>query len=359
MPAAKPTRRAANGRDFANAPMRSAGIVSDPAKPGRQARAGGEPANAPTRPRESDGPLSRATVLAQYERYLTHTRGLSAHTVRAYLGDAESAWEFVFADEDFDADQFTSRALRAWLADNTRSGHSRAAVARYASSLRAFSQWLRRGGYLETDPAAKLKAAPIAQVLPTTLSAAEAKRLLDSFLTRPDREDPQLLRDRAIFEVLYATGIRVSELAALNLTDLDAGARTLRVWGKGGKERIVPYGRPAQEALRQWVQMGRPALVVAGSGQALFLGARGARIDPRVVRDRLTAACTYAQVPVISPHELRHSAATHMVEGGADLRAVQDLLGHSSLQTTQRYTHVDAKRLSAIVRQAHPRATRE
>lgn len=333
-----------------------AGPTTKPAQPAGNRH---ETANVPSRPREGDAPLSRATMLANFERYLTHTRAMSAHTVRAYLGDVDAAWEFIFADEDFDPTQFTPRALRAWLADNTRSGHSRAAVARYASSLRAFSQWLRRHGHLDTDPTAKLKAAPIAQVLPATLTAAEAKRLLDSFLTRPDRAEPQLLRDRAIFEVLYATGVRVSELAALNLTDLNAGARTLRVWGKGGKERVVPYGQPAQLALRQWVEVGRPALLTPQSGQALFLGARGARIDPRVVRYRLTAACTYAQVPLISPHELRHSAATHMVEGGADLRAVQDLLGHSSLQTTQRYTHVDAKRLSAIVRQAHPRATRQ
>lgn len=302
--------------------------------------------------------LSREALLGEFERYLTHTRAMSAHTVRAYSTDVGAAWEFIFGGDDFAADQFTSRALRAWLAHCSRSGHARTAVARYASSLRTFSQWLLRYGYLQADPTAKLKAAPVAQVLPGTLSAAEVKQLLDSFQSRTDRDDPQVCRDRAIFELLYATGIRVSELTALNLTDLEASSQTLRVWGKGGKERIVPYGTPAQQALRAWIVEGRPQLLTEPNCQALFLGARGARIDPRVVRDRLTAACTYAKVAVISPHQLRHSAATHMVEGGADLRAVQDLLGHASLQTTQRYTHVDAKRLSAILRQAHPRASR-
>ncbi|MDO5722244.1 MAG: tyrosine recombinase XerC [Actinomycetaceae bacterium] len=300
----------------------------------------------------------REDVLRQWENYLTHTRGLSEHTVRAYVHDVTQAWDFTLAQADLDGEQFTSRALRAWLADCTRSGHSRAAVARYASSLRTFGAWLRRSHYLEVDPTTKLRSAPLDQVLPHTLNPAQAKQLLDSYQQRPDADDPQLQRDRAMFEVLYSTGIRVSELTALNLGNLDATARTLRVWGKGSKERVVPYGTAAHAALRIWVEQGRPQLFTPQAGEALFLGARGGRIDARVVRDRLTAGCTWAKVPLISPHGLRHSAATHMVEGGADLRAVQDLLGHSSLQTTQRYTHVDAARLSKIVRQAHPRATR-
>ena len=166
-----------------------------------------------------------------------------------------------------------------------------------------------------------------------------------------------VLRDRALLEVLYATGIRVSELTGLDLADVDRHRRVLRVMGKGAKERMVPFGVPADQAVADWVGRGRPALSGPNSGAALFLGARGARIDPRAVRSLVHVRSSAVEgAPDVGPHGLRHSAATHLLDGGADLRAVQELLGHASLATTQIYTHISSERLAAVYRQAHPRA---
>lgn len=298
----------------------------------------------------------REALMQQWDDYLRHTRSMTEHSVRAYHCDVEDALDFIFADEDFVAAAVTARALRAWLATKTREHHSRASIARYACSARLFGAWLERAGISDANPSLKLRSAPVDETLPRVLEAEQVVQLLESLRTRDDEDEATLVRDRAMFELMYSTGIRVSELVGLNLGDLDRARRTLRVLGKGRKERVVPFGRPAEDALEQWLAAARPPLVTPESGTALFLGARGGRIDARTVRARLKRACTRAGVSVISPHGLRHSAATHMVEGGADLRAVQDLLGHSSLQTTQRYTHVNAARLSAIIKQAHPRA---
>lgn len=299
---------------------------------------------------------STREIAQGFERYLTHSRAMSPHSVRAYMGDVESVLTFALGEEAFDPAELTPRAFRAWIASKVSEGGARSSIARYVASMRLFGAWLKREGIVEVDPTLKLKAARVDQVLPEALTIDQVDTLFAFLKSRADEGEPTSIRDLATTEVLYSCGIRVGELVGLNLSHLNASDRTLRVLGKGSKERIVPYGVPAHEALRAWVQVGRPALVNDSSGQALFLGARGGRISQRVVRQRLEQACELAGVPVISPHGLRHSAATHMVEGGADLRAVQDLLGHSSLQTTQRYTHVDAKRLSAIMHQAHPRA---
>jgi integrase/recombinase XerC len=175
----------------------------------------------------------------------------------------------------------------------------------------------------------------------------------------PAGSAPAVLRDRAVLELLYATGVRVSELCGLDTSDVDASRRVVRVFGKGAKERAVPYGVPAQDALDAWLHTGRPALAGPASGDALFLGARGGRLQQTVVRRIVDAAARLAGLPHTSPHDLRHSAATHLLDGGADLRAVQDLLGHASLSSTQIYTHVSTERLRAAFRQAHPRAGSE
>lgn len=295
-------------------------------------------------------------VVERWERYLTHTKGMSPHSVRAYVSDIESALEFTQGAQKFNPADLTPRAFRAWVASRVRHGDARSSIARYVASARLFGQWLKREGVVEVDPTLKLKAASVDQVLPQTLNTDQVKTLFEYLQARANEGDPADIRDLAITELMYSCGIRVGELVGLNLSHLNAQDRTIRVLGKGNKERIVPYGLPAHDALRVWIEQGRPQLVNEHSGQALFLGVRGGRIGQRLVRDRLERACSRAGVPVLSPHGLRHSAATHMLEGGADLRAVQDLLGHSSLQTTQRYTHVDAGRLSAIMRQAHPRA---
>lgn len=299
---------------------------------------------------------STNAVIDSWCDYLTHTRGFSDNTVRAYRSDATACFEFIFGEDEFDPGAFTPRAFRAWLGNRAREGESRASLARYAASIRLLGQWLEHEGIVDTDPTLKIRSASVDQHLPQTLTVVQVTELFDALGRRANEGDASEIRDRAMFELMYSCGIRVGELTGLNIGSIDHGQRTMRVLGKGNKERVVPYGLPAERALVSWLEQGRPTFANGESGQALFLGVRGKRIDQRTVRERLARACVLAAVPVLSPHGLRHSAATHMLEGGADLRAVQDLLGHSSLVTTQRYTHVDTARLSAIMRQAHPRA---
>jgi integrase/recombinase XerC len=230
-------------------------------------------------------------------------------------------------------------------------------LARRTSALKTFTAWALRSGLMDADPATRLQVPKAHRTLPAVLrqdQALDAMRAADS---GAQQGDPLALRDRLIVEMLYATGIRVSELCGLDLDDVDSSRRLLRVLGKGNKQRTVPFGEPALHALKTWVADGRPALATETSGPALLLGARGKRIDPR--QARTVVHQTIAAVdgaPDIGPHGLRHSAATHLLEGGADLRVVQELLGHSTLATTQLYTHVTVARLRAVHDQAHPRA---
>ncbi len=297
------------------------------------------------------------TITQEWCTYLRYTRGFSQHTVRAYVHDISDYLDFAIGEGAFDASAVTARSLRAWLGKHVRDGASRTSVARYTASIRLWCQWLRRTGRISGDPAATLHAARADSTLPQTLTREAIDALLADLATRAAGGDAMAIRDRAIAELLYSCGLRISELATLNVTDIDHSTRSITVHGKGGKDRVVPYGTPAQRALDEWLST-RADIAAQPGERALFLGVKGRRIDVRVVRDRIERACVAAHVPVVSPHAIRHTAATHMVEGGADLRAVQDFLGHSSLATTQRYTHVDATRLSRIVRQAHPRAAR-
>ena len=210
---------------------------------------------------------------------------------------------------------------------------------------------------LAADPAALLASPRRGRPLPSVLRADQAEQMLDSAAVAADDGNPVALRDRATAELMYAAGIRVGELVAIDVADLDPHRRSVRVLGKGAKERIVPYGLPAARALDDWLERGRPRLATAGSGSALFLGRRGGRVDQRAVRESVHRMIRRVpDAPDISPHGLRHSAATHLVEGGADLRTVQELLGHATLATTQIYTHVSVERLRATYEQAHPRA---
>lgn len=299
---------------------------------------------------------STRELIDAWAEYLTYSRGFSQHTVRAYRSDATDCLGFILGTDDFNPTDLTPRNFRAWLGARARSGDSRASLARYAASIRLLGQWLVREQIVDTDPTLKLRSAAVDQNLPRTLTTEQASALFTHLREVAAGGDPVDLRDRAMFEILYSSGIRVGELVALTVQALDRTQRTMRVLGKGNKQRVVPYGVPAAHALEAWLTAGRPQVVTPASVEALFLGVRGKPINPRTVRERLERACVLAGVPVLSPHGLRHCAATHMLEGGADLRAVQDLLGHSSLATTQRYTHVDSARLSAIMRQAHPRA---
>lgn len=295
--------------------------------------------------------------LAAYERHLVSERNLSAHTVRAYLGDLTGLLEHAQVMGHDQLETMDLRVLRSWLAKQQSLGKSRATMARRAAAARMFTAWAHRTGRVATDAGASLGSPKVHKSLPATISAGQAQELLEAAAARADDGSAVGTRDVAILELLYATGIRVSELTGLDIDDVDTQRRVVRVFGKGRKERMVPYGLPAQQALTRWLDSGRPGLVVSGSGPALFLGARGKRIDPRAVRTLVHARL--ADVPGAAdfgPHGLRHTAATHLLEGGADLRTVQELLGHSSMQTTQVYTHITNDRLRSAFKLAHPRA---
>lgn len=303
-------------------------------------------------------PEAFARLLGDYERHLRLERNLSDHSVRAYIGDIAALFEHAVRFGAADPTELDLRLLRSWLAKQQTMGRARTTIARRSTAARTFTGWLHRTGRIATDPGALLASPKAHRVLPPVLRADEAEAMVALVEVDPDTDDAATLRDAAMLEVLYATGIRVSELVGLNLDAIDMGRRTLRVLGKGNKERTVPFGGPAAKALDRWVQRGRPRFQSPDAqGGAVFLGSRGNRIDPRVVRrvvnDR-TAAVPGA--PRLSPHGLRHTAATHLLEGGADLRSVQELLGHSSLSTTQLYTHISSDRLRQAYRQAHPRA---
>lgn len=313
---------------------------------------------APTQPVEPDLlPESFARVVGDYERHLRVERGLSVHTVRAYLTDITSLLTHAHRLRIDDVEKIDLRALRSWLAAQQSTGKARTTMARRATAARVFTAWLARTERTSLDHGAALGSPRQHRTLPEVLRVDEASDLIVAALELADDGDPVGLRDVAILELLYATGIRVGELTGLDLSDVDAERRVVRVLGKGRKERSVPYGAPAQHALDSWLVRGRPQLLTEASGAAVFLGVKGGRVDQRVVREmvhRRIAAVPGA--PDIGPHGLRHSAATHLVEGGADLRSVQELLGHASLATTQLYTHVSSERLRAAYGQAHPRA---
>ncbi|HSO64656.1 MAG TPA: tyrosine recombinase XerC [Ornithinibacter sp.] len=299
----------------------------------------------------------RSDALPAFERHLRAERGRSAHTVRAYVRDVA-----VFLDEVDAHDEGALRAvsladLRAWLGVLSRRGAARATIARTSASLRTFFGWLERTGRLETDPSLRLSAPSRHRTLPPVLAQRSAAALLDVAAVAADDDDPLHLRDHAALELLYGTGIRVGELVGLDVDDIDLGTNVVRVVGKGDKERRVPFGVPAREAVLQWLDRGRPRLVGPESGAALLLGRRGRRADQRQVRAVVHELLRHVpDAPDLGPHGLRHSAATHLLEGGADLRMVQELLGHASLATTQIYTHVSVDRLKQSYAQAHPRA---
>lgn len=309
----------------------------------------------------AQAPGRRAELLSTYERHLSLQRGMSEHTVRAYCGDLSGLLDFLGVGPGQDEPTGPALAsidladLRAWLAWLASEGQARATLARRAASVRAFCAWAHREGLLPTDPSIRLRSPRPDNRLPGVLSTEQAARLMETANRLAQDGGPLSQRDAAMMEALYATGVRVSELVGLDTADLDEAQRTLRVMGKGGKERTVPYGLPASRALSTWLQA-RGSLAGPQSRGALFLGARGGRINPRTVRDVVHRLCTAAGVPDLGPHGLRHSAATHVLGGGADLRSVQEILGHSSLATTQRYTHVSAERLRSVYDQAFPRA---
>jgi integrase/recombinase XerC len=323
-------------------------------------------AGAANAPQAGTLPSPLAAALAAFERHLRSERSLSPHTVRAYAGDIASLLAYASGQGVDTPDGLGVTELRGWLAIQHESGAARATLARRGAAARAFTAFAHRRGWLATDPGPQLGTLKTRRTLPHVLPRDEMAGVLTGLDQAARRTEPTesteaeaavALRDSAVLELLYATGIRVSELCELDAGHLDHGRRTVRVRGKGDKERTVPVGVPALRAVTRWLDAGRPALATAASGTALFLGVRGGRLDPRtarrIVHERLREAGTTRDA---GPHGIRHSTATHLLEGGADLRSVQEILGHSSPATTQIYTHVSIERLKSSYRQAHPRA---
>jgi len=313
-------------------------------------------------------PPELAAALAAFERHLRAERSLSPHTVRAYAGDVGSLLEHACRAGVQTPGALEATHLRGWLASQHASGAARTTLARRGAAARTFTAFAHRRGWLATDPGPQLGTLKTRRTLPHVLRQDEMRAVLDAAARHAEAAAPAdqagqateaavALRDAAVLELLYATGIRVSELCALTPDSFDHGRRTVRVRGKGDKERTVPVGIPALRAVVAWQDKGRPVLARASSGPALFLGVRGGRLDPRtarrIVHQRLREGGATRET---GPHGLRHSAATHLLEGGADLRSVQEILGHSSPATTQIYTHVSIERLKSSYRQAHPRA---
>lgn len=327
-----------------------------------------------TQPRRAGRPAARrrsttslSAHLDNFLAYLELNRNASRHTTRAYASDLRQLIGFladhlVQSAATLSPAAFDAQAVRAFLAELYRRGNSRRSAGRKLAAIRAFARYLRREGLLDLDPAVLVGSPRAEQRIPAHLDLDEMVALLET----PDAGDALGRRDRAILELFYASGLRLSELVGLDLADVDLTARMVRVLGKGGKQRIVPFNRAAAAAIQAYLPdrrqlLGRAARVATRTGAPLFLNYRGGRLTARSV-DRLVRKYVGRSGTrlTISPHALRHSFATHLLERGADLRAIQELLGHARLSTTQRYTHVNAAQLIGVYRKAHPRArTRE
>jgi len=295
-------------------------------------------------------------LIAQYEEHLVLVRNLSDNSIRGYISDLNSLLEHINKLGVREFKDLELKHIRSWLAYLQSNGASRSTLARRIVSIRAFTYWAASQKWIESDIGAALEVPKPLRKLPEVLNQEEANTVVEAMQLRASEEPtPENLRDLAIIEVLYASGIRVSELCGLNIRDLDFGRNTLQVLGKGNKERVVPLGLPAVRALQSYLEFARDSFKNSKSGDAVFLGSRGKRIDQRIARAVVNDAMK-AIGSNMSPHGLRHTAATHLLEGGADLRTVQEILGHSSLSTTQIYTHVSPERLKEAYKQAHPRA---
>jgi len=302
------------------------------------------------------------------ERYLDHLvaeRNVSRHTARAYRADLERFLDFLAGEflnrppNEVKPKDVDALAVRSFLAALSRAEVGRRSQGRALSAVRGMLRFACREGLREDNPAAGVRMPKFSRPLPRHLRPGEIEALLEA----PQGDEPLVRRDRALLELLYATGLRVGELVSLDWDDLDLSGRVLRVMGKGGKERMVPFGRPAGEALRTWLEswggVRRTERPEGPGGEPVFVNHRGGRLTDRSVRrllDRYVEAAALAAG--VHPHTLRHTFATHLLEGGADLRAIQELLGHSSLATTQRYTHLEVERLLSVYREGHPRARR-
>ena len=295
-------------------------------------------------------------LIAQYEEHLAMVRNLSDNSIRGYVGDLESFLAHMERLNVLEFKDLSIEHIRSWLANMQTTGVARSTLTRRIVSIRAFTNWAATNGWLSSDLGANLAIPKAHRTLPEILNVDEAAQVLKALEVKAGEEVTAInLRDLAILEVLYASGIRVSELCGLNLSDIDQSRNTLSVIGKGDRQRVVPLGIPAVKALQNYLSNARGEFLNNKSADAVFLGTRGKRIDQRTVREVVYEAMK-AVGATMGPHGLRHSAATHLLEGGADLRTVQEILGHASLATTQIYTHVSPERLQSAYKQAHPRA---
>ncbi|MFB4351707.1 tyrosine-type recombinase/integrase [Microbacterium sp. LS_15] len=297
-----------------------------------------------------------SAAMSAFVDHLDRVRRLSPATVRAYRSDLRDLSAMV---GEIGVGQVTLEDLRDWLWAATQRGDARSTLARRTAAVRSFFAWAQDEELIAHDPSLRLVAPKRGRTLPTVASKDSMTALLDAQRETASSGDPIALRDHAILELLYGAGIRVSELCGLDIDDVDLDRGTARVLGKGAKERVVPFGTPARDAIGAFLTRGRPLLAAraAVTSPALLLGVRGGRVGPRAVYTLVAEVLApLVGAETVGPHALRHTAATHLLDGGADLRAVQEILGHASLGTTQIYTHVSSERLAATYRLAHPRA---
>ncbi|MFM5905618.1 MAG: tyrosine-type recombinase/integrase [Micrococcales bacterium] len=293
-------------------------------------------------------------LLTRFIEYLASAKGLSANTLKAYRADLE---DFFGSCNNLDRIEALSlEQIREWLYAMAEAGAARSTIARKAAAIRSFTAWLEHQGLHPQNLGLRLKTPKGQKVLPKVVTSDSLSEVLERLASRLDREVPSTFQNLAIFELLYATGIRVSELVGLNLSNIDFSRNLILVTGKGNKQRMVPFGMPAAKALSAWVTEVRSEVETMDSGDAVFLNTKGARLGVRDVFRLVSAELEKTASGAAGPHSLRHSAATHLLDGGADLRAVQELLGHASLGTTQIYTHVSVDRLKKGYLGAHPRA---
>jgi integrase/recombinase XerC len=301
-------------------------------------------------------PNELLSVIDQFGAELSVGRGFSPNTVKAYLSDVSDLQDFMVSKNQNEIVDLDLELLRDWLWRVSEKGLTKTTLARKSAAVRAFTAWLYKNGKLDTDPGLRLRSPKASRTLPKVLSREAMSGIFDKLEPLATVDNPSGMQDLLMVELLYGSGIRVSELVGLNLEDIDYGRKILRVTGKGNKQRMVPYSDPASDALAAWIRSGRMQFENEVSQNALLVTSRGKRVGVRQVYALVASLLSETAVGQAGPHALRHSAATHLLDGGADLRAVQELLGHSSLATTQIYTHVSVDRLKQGYLKAHPRA---
>jgi len=290
-------------------------------------------------------PIELDYLRNQFSLELENSKGFSPNTVKAYVSDVTDLFEFMESKRQSEVQDIDLELVRDWLWRMSEKGLAKTTLARKSAAVRAFTAWLYKNGKLESDPGLKLRSPKASRTLPKVLSREAMSGIFDALEPLSTKDNPTGISDLLMVEILYGSGIRVSELVGLNLDDIDYSRKILRVTGKGNKQRMVPYSDPASDALAKWIRDGRNQFVNETSGNALLISSRGKRIGVRQVYALVAGVLAGTAVGAAGPHALRHSAATHLLDGGADLRAVQELLGHSSLATTQIYTHVSVDRL--------------